>query len=67
MDTIARDLYELLNNANKIQPILTKESKNKLAQINTYDDVVKTADATSHTLKKIGDVLGKHKIGRAHV
>jgi septal ring factor EnvC (AmiA/AmiB activator) len=40
--------------------VVTKESKKSLPAVSNYDDVLKTADAASHTLKKIGDVLGKH-------
>ena len=39
---------------------VTKESKNSLPPVSTYDDVVKTAEIASRTLKKIGDVLGKN-------
>ncbi|MEM2160255.1 MAG: hypothetical protein QXN55_04800 [Candidatus Nitrosotenuis sp.] len=40
--------------------IISKESTKTLPQVSTYDDVLKTADAASFTLKKIGDVLGKN-------
>jgi hypothetical protein len=40
--------------------VISKESKKPLPSVSSYDDVLKTADAASHTLKKIGDVLGKH-------
>lgn len=40
--------------------IISKESIKSLPTISTFEDVEKTADASSHTLKKIGDVLGKH-------
>lgn len=40
--------------------VITKESKKSLPAVSNYEDVLKTADAASHTLKKIGDVLGKH-------
>ena len=40
--------------------IISKESKKSLPPVSDYDDVLMTADAASHTLKKIGDVLGKH-------
>ena len=40
--------------------VISKESQKQLPQVKTYDDVVKTAELASHTLKKIGDVLGKH-------
>lgn len=40
--------------------IISKESTKTLPQVSTYDDVIKTADAASYTLKKIGDVLGKN-------
>jgi predicted nucleic acid-binding Zn-ribbon protein len=39
--------------------VISKESKS-LPPASTYDEVLKTADVASHTLKKIGDVLGKH-------
>lgn len=39
---------------------ITKESKNTLPKVSTFDDVVKTAEVSSRTLKKIGDVLGKN-------
>ena len=40
--------------------VISKESKKPLPPVSTYDDVLKTAEAASHTLKKIGDVLGKN-------
>lgn len=40
--------------------VISKESKKSLHSISTYDDVLKTEEEASHTLKKIGDVLGKH-------
>lgn len=40
--------------------VISKESKKPLPQISTYDDVLKTEEAASYTLKKIGDILGKH-------
>jgi len=40
--------------------VISKESKKPLPSISTYEDVLKTEEAASHTLKKIGDVLGKH-------
>jgi hypothetical protein len=40
--------------------VISKESKKTLPQVSTYDDVLKTSDETSYTLKKIGDVLGKN-------
>ncbi|MDG7050176.1 MAG: hypothetical protein JRZ94_03130 [Nitrososphaerota archaeon] len=40
--------------------VITKESKKSLPTVSNYEDVLKTADAASHSLKKIGDVLGKH-------
>ncbi|MGI0004531.1 MAG: hypothetical protein ACREAX_04455, partial [Candidatus Nitrosotenuis sp.] len=40
--------------------IISKESQKELPQVKSYDDVIKTAEIASHTLKKIGDVLGKH-------
>lgn len=40
--------------------IISKESKKTIPQVSTYDDVLKASDAISHTLKKIGDVLGKN-------
>ena len=40
--------------------VISKESKKSLPVVSTFEDVAKTADASSHTLKKIGDVLGKH-------
>lgn len=40
--------------------VISKESKKPLPPISTYDDVLKTEEAASYTLKKIGDILGKH-------
>ena len=40
--------------------VISKESKKQLPQVTIYEDVVVTADLASHTLKKIGDVLGKN-------
>jgi hypothetical protein len=40
--------------------VISKESQKQLPQVKNYDDVVRTAEVASHTLKKIGDVLGKH-------
>jgi DNA repair exonuclease SbcCD ATPase subunit len=40
--------------------VISKESKKSLPSISTYEDVLKTEGAASHTLKKIGDILGKH-------
>lgn len=40
--------------------VISKESKTPLPSISSYDDVLKTEEAASHTLKKIGDILGKH-------
>lgn len=40
--------------------VISKESKKSLSSVSNYDDVLKTADAASYTLKKIGDILGKH-------
>ncbi len=39
---------------------ISKESQKQLPQVKSYADVVKTAEFASYTLKKIGDVLGKH-------
>ncbi|MEW6043810.1 MAG: hypothetical protein AB1608_06060 [Thermoproteota archaeon] len=40
--------------------VISKESKKTLQNASNYDDVTKTAEIAAHTLKKIGDVLGKH-------
>lgn len=40
--------------------VISKESKKTLPNASDYDEVTKTAELASHTLKKIGDVLGKH-------
>ncbi|MBM3903868.1 MAG: hypothetical protein FJ357_01810 [Thaumarchaeota archaeon] len=40
--------------------VISKESTKSLPPVLTFDDVLKTEAASSHTLKKIGDVLGKH-------
>jgi predicted nucleic acid-binding Zn-ribbon protein len=40
--------------------VISKESKKPLPSVSTYEDVLKTQEAASYTLKKIGDVLGKH-------
>ncbi|MEM3064719.1 MAG: hypothetical protein QW177_05030 [Candidatus Nitrosotenuis sp.] len=40
--------------------IISKESKKTLPSASSYDEVIKAAEMASHTLKKIGDVLGKH-------
>lgn len=40
--------------------VISKESKKSLPSISAFDDVLKTEEAASHTLKKIGDILGKH-------
>ncbi|MFN3655553.1 MAG: hypothetical protein ACK4TO_09590, partial [Candidatus Nitrosotenuis sp.] len=40
--------------------VISKESKKTLPNASDYDGVTKTAELASHTLKKIGDVLGKH-------
>lgn len=44
----------------EIIDVISKESKKTLPTVSSYEDVVKTAELTSHTLKKIGDVLGKN-------
>lgn len=40
--------------------IISKESERPIPQISTFDDVLRASDVASHTLKKIGDVLGKN-------
>ncbi|HXG73306.1 MAG TPA: hypothetical protein VNK44_00610 [Candidatus Nitrosotenuis sp.] len=40
--------------------VISKESKKTLPSASSYDEVIKAAEMASHTLKKIGDVLGKH-------
>ncbi len=40
--------------------VISKESTKTLPAASSYEDVVKTAELASHTLKKIGDVLGKN-------
>lgn len=40
--------------------VISKESKKPTPSVSTYDDLLKASDSASHTLKKIGDVLGKN-------
>ncbi|MEO9310482.1 MAG: hypothetical protein ABI337_09375 [Nitrososphaera sp.] len=40
--------------------VISKESKKTLTSVSNYDEVIKSAEQAAHTLKKIGDVLGKH-------
>ncbi|MEM3006928.1 MAG: hypothetical protein QXW37_00895 [Candidatus Nitrosotenuis sp.] len=40
--------------------VISKESKKELPNASNYDEVTKSAELAAHTLKKIGDVLGKH-------
>ncbi|NDB46625.1 MAG: hypothetical protein EB163_04960 [Nitrososphaeria archaeon] len=40
--------------------VISKESKKPIPNVSTYDDLLKASEASSHTLKKIGDVLGKN-------
>ncbi|MFY9300844.1 MAG: hypothetical protein WAO91_06620 [Candidatus Nitrosotenuis sp.] len=40
--------------------IIFKESQKQLPQVKSYGDVLNASEIASYTLKKIGDVLGKH-------
>ena len=40
--------------------VISKESQNDIPKIHTFEDVMRTSESVSHTLKKIGDVLGKN-------
>ena len=62
VDEIAKTLKVLVvrSKAEVIDTISKESQKKPLPAIANYDDVVKTAELSSHTLKKIGDVLGKH-------
>ena len=40
--------------------VISKESQNNIPKIHTFEDVMRTSESVSHTLKKIGDVLGKN-------
>lgn len=40
--------------------VISKESKKPIPNVSTYDDLLKASEISSHTLKKIGDVLGKN-------
>jgi hypothetical protein len=40
--------------------IISKESQKTLPEVSSYDDLVRASGVSSHILKKIGDVLGKH-------
>lgn len=61
VDDIDKTLKVLVvRSKTEVIDIITKESKNSLPPVATFSDVIKTADAASHTLKKIGDVLGKN-------
>ena len=62
VDDIAKTLKVLVvrSKAEVIDTISKESQKKQLPAIANYDDVVKTAELSSHTLKKIGDVLGKH-------
>ena len=62
VDDIAKTLKVLVvrSKAEVIDTISKESQKKPLPAIANYDDVVKTAELSSHTLKKIGDVLGKH-------
>lgn len=39
---------------------ISKEANEALPKVDSYESLVKCADATSHILKRIGDVLGKN-------
>lgn len=61
VDDIDKTLKVLVvRSKTEVIDVITKESKNSLPPVITFSDVIKTADAASHTLKKIGDVLGKN-------
>ncbi len=45
---------------NEVIDVISKESKKSISKIITFEDVTKNAEESGHTLKKIGDVLGKH-------
>ena len=45
---------------NEVIEVISKESKKSIIKITNFEDVLKTAEESGHTLKKIGDVLGKH-------
>ncbi|MGQ0605811.1 MAG: hypothetical protein ACT4OD_02505 [Candidatus Nitrosotenuis sp.] len=58
IDTTLRVL--VVRSKTEVIDVISKESKKSLPSVFSYADVLKTADASAHTLKKIGDVLGKH-------
>lgn len=61
VDDIDKTLKVLVvRSKTEVIDVITKESKNSLPPVATFSDAIKTADAASHTLKKIGDVLGKN-------
>ncbi len=61
VDDIDKTLKVLVvRSKTEVIDVITKESKNSLPPVTTFSDAIKTADAASHTLKKIGDVLGKN-------
>ncbi|MBI5698231.1 MAG: hypothetical protein HZC29_07105 [Thaumarchaeota archaeon] len=61
VDDIDKTLKVLVvRSKTEVIDVITKESKNSLPTVVTFSDAIKTADAASHTLKKIGDVLGKN-------
>ncbi len=61
IDDIDKRLQTLvIRSKAEVIDVISKESQKQLPQVKSYDDVVKTAEIASHTLKKIGDVLGKN-------
>lgn len=61
VDDIDKTLKVLVvRSKSEVIEIISKESKKTLPQISSYDDLLKASDVSSHILKKIGDVLGKH-------
>ncbi len=61
IDDIDKTLQVLVARSKaEVIEVISKESQKQLPQVKNYDDVVRTAEIASHTLKKIGDVLGKH-------
>lgn len=61
IDDIDKRLQPLvIRSKAEVIEIISKESQKQLPQVKIYGDVLNASEIASHTLKKIGDVLGKH-------
>lgn len=61
VDDIDKMLQVLVvRSKSEVIEIVSKESQKTIPPISSFDDVIKASEISSHALKKIGDVLGKH-------